>query len=89
MSRYVGQCDDVRRRDPEGEANWQSMMALAEPVSAEVLLRHVDIAPLLDEDETARQFIRDSKAKAYRSYWGDARCWFLSIAGFEFIFVER
>jgi hypothetical protein len=89
MSRYVGQCSVVRRRGPEEEANWHRMMELAEPVSIGVLLRHVDMSPLLDEDETVRQFIRGagSDVAAFKSYWGDVRCWFLTIAGFDFIFV--
>lgn len=95
MSRYVGQCSVVRRRGPEEEANWQRMMENAEPISIETFLRHVDISPLLDEDETPRQFIRSagSDVAAFKSYWmmpwGSARCWFLTIAGFDFIFTER
>lgn len=88
MSRYVGQCDVVRRRGSEEEANWQRMMEMADPISTETFLRHVDPAPLLDEGETARRFLRDSQASAFRSYWGEERCWFLTIAGFEFIFVN-
>jgi hypothetical protein len=88
MSRYLGQCDVVRRRGPAEETSWQRMMEFAEPISTETFLRHVDISTLLDDGETARQFVRDSKAKAFRSIWDTERCWFLAIAGFEFIFVE-
>lgn len=67
---------------------WQRMIELSEPVSVESFLRHVDISTLLDEGETARQYIREQSAKPYRSWWGDQRCFFLAIAGFEFIFVD-
>jgi acetyl esterase/lipase len=65
-------------------------MALAKPVTIGAFLRHVDMSPLLDEDETVRQFIRSagSDVAAFRSYWGDEHCWFLTIAGFDFIFVK-
>jgi hypothetical protein len=93
MSMYLGQCDTVRRRGPEEEANWQRMMQLAKPISVEVLLQQVDVTPILDDDETPEDFIRYSKradpdTAAFASYWGNRRCWFLQTAGFEFIFLE-
>lgn len=65
------------------------MMELAKPVSIGAFLRNVDISPLLDDDETPRQFLSGagSDVAAFRSYWGDERCWFVTIAGFDFIFV--
>jgi hypothetical protein len=69
------------------------MISVAEPVSETVFLRNVDLRPVLDEDETPTGFIRSLRASdpdtgTFRSVWGRKRCWFLSSAGFEFIFVE-
>lgn len=93
MSRYVGQCDLVRRKGASNEAKWHAMMGCATPSTFAALLRAVDISPLLDEDETPREFLAelrraDPDAGVFRSFWGDAPCWFLQTAGFEYIFVE-
>jgi len=72
---------------------WHVMMDAAKPISTATFLRHVDLSPLLDDDETPQDFIRGAKssdpdAGTYESVWGDRRCWFLQASGFEFIFVE-
>ena len=69
------------------------MMACAEKVPTKTFLEHVDFSPLLEDDETAQQYIaeaarQDDSTATYRSWWGDKRAWFLQTAGFEFIFVE-
>jgi hypothetical protein len=93
MSRYIGQCSSVRRRGAADEALYHAMIAAARPVSVAEFLRHVDFTPLLDDEETPREFIRGAKRSdpetgTYESLWGDRRCWYLYTAGFEFIFVE-
>ena len=68
------------------------MMRRAEPISPAAFLAHVDMEPLLDEGETAEEYLlsalrSDPAAGVYRSWWGDARAWFLQTAGFEFVFA--
>jgi len=93
--KYLGQCDAVRRRSSTNEQKWQRMMALAKPISVSAFLRHVDLAPLLDESETSASFIRDARRQdpagtgTYESTCGTVRCWFFQTAGFEFIFLEE
>lgn len=93
MSRYVGQCDLVRRKSASNEHKWQAMMGCAQRVSFKALLDSVDITPLLDEGETPRGWIADQQradpsTQAYRSWWGTERCWFIQTAGYEFIFLD-
>ena len=93
MTTYAGQCDLVRRKSASNEDRWQAMMGCAQPVAMATFLREVDISPLLDEDESPRQFIADAKradpsTTAYRSYWGPTSCWFLQTAGYEYIFLD-
>jgi hypothetical protein len=93
-TKYKGQCDRVRRQSAMDEQRWQDMMAAAERVSMSAFLRSVDISPLLDEDETAREWVRNARRSDpdtdfYQSWWGDRPCWFIQSAGFEFIFVEE
>jgi len=91
--KYVGQCDRVRRQSASNEEKWQAMMSCAEPVSATTFLENVDIGDLLEDDETAKQWIADavrsdSSTGFYRSWWGNDRAWFIQTAGFEFIFLD-
>lgn len=93
-TRYLGQCDVVRRAGASSEHNWQAMIAGARRVSFRTFLANVDLSPLLDEDETPRAYLAsalrsDPATTAYRSWWGPERCWFLQTAGFEFIFLEQ
>lgn len=90
---YAGQCDKLRRNNPTNEAKWQAMMAQAQRVPFATFVQHVEMSPLLDDGETPESYIAaasltDPSTAAYRSSWGDRRCWFLQTAGFEFIFVE-
>ena len=67
-------------------------MRHAEPVSLASFLAYVNMEPLLDEGETAEEYLlaalrNDPTAGVYRSWWGDARAWFLQTAGFEFVFA--
>jgi len=93
VTRYLGQCNVVRRRGAAEEALWHAMIAAAHPISKATFLRHVDLSPLLDDGETAQGFLRtveasDPDATMYESMWGHQRCWYLQTSGFEFIFVE-
>jgi hypothetical protein len=93
MSRYIGQCNIVRSKNTSNEAKWQAMMKCARPVSAKTFLENVDISYLLDEGETAEEWIseqtkQDSSTGFYRSRWGAEPAWFIQTAGFEFIFVD-
>lgn len=91
---YLGQCDLLRRKGLLNEAKWQEMMAKKQPISFKAFTSHVDMSPMLDEDDTPKNWLAehlrsDPTTKAYRSWWGDVRCWFIQTAGFEFIFLER
>jgi hypothetical protein len=91
---YKGQCDRVRRQGAADEERWQGMMRAARPVATRTFLQNVDLGPLLDEDETPAEWVRQAQASDpstafYRSWWGDRPCWFAQTAGFEFIFVEE
>jgi hypothetical protein len=91
--KYVGQCDRVRRQSATNEEKWQAMMGCAEAVSAKTFLENVDISDLLEEDETAKQWIEDARRQDsstgfYLSWWGTERAWFIQTAGFEFIFLD-
>jgi ketol-acid reductoisomerase len=93
MSRYVGQCNIVRSKSASNEAKWHAMIACEQAVSVKTFLAHVDISALLDEGETAEEWIADQIAQDpstgfFRSRWGTEPAWFISTAGFEFIFVE-
>lgn len=90
---YAGQCDKLRRNNPTNEVKWQAMMSRAVRVPFDTFIDRVEMQPLLDDGETAESYIaaaslNDAGTGAYRSWWGDRRCWFLQTAGFEFIFVE-
>jgi hypothetical protein len=92
-SQYIGQCDRVRRKNASNEHKWHAMMGCAEPISFQTFLAHVDMAPMLDEDETPSNWITehrrsDPSTQAYRSWWGTERCWFIQTAGYEFIFLD-
>ena len=91
--KYVGQCDLVRRKSASNESKWQAMMGCAEPVTADVFLANVDISDLLDDGETAREWIAEQRRQDpslgfYRSWWGPERAWFIQVAGYEFIFLD-
>jgi hypothetical protein len=92
-SQYIGQCDRVRRKNASNEQKWHAMMGCAEPISFQTFLASVDMTPMLDEDDTPTNWIADHlrsdpTTKAYRSWWGTERCWFIQTAGFEFIFTD-
>ena len=62
------------------------------PISVEYFIGHVDLSPILDEDETPEDFINtamisDPDTGTYESNWGNQKCLFFQTAGFEFIFV--
>jgi len=93
MSKYIGQCDLLRRKGASNEQKWHAMMSCAEPVSFKTFLAHVDMTPMLDEDDTSSNWITehrrsDPSTQAYRSWWGTERCWFIQTAGYEFIFLD-
>jgi hypothetical protein len=69
------------------------MMRVAKRVTPSSFLRHVDLSPILDDDETPREFLanafaQDPDAGVFRSVWGDQLCWFITSAGFDFIFLD-
>lgn len=89
--KYIGQCDKLRK-NPDNEIKWQNMMKDKKEISFAQFISSVDFTPLLDEGETAEEYIdfdvrSDSSTKAYVSHWGDDEAMFLQTAGFEFIFI--
>lgn len=85
---YLGQCDRLRET-AEGDSKWQAMMAEKKPISMREFEEACDVAILLDEGETLKQFVKgDPDAGFYSSHWGSQRCMFVQTAGFEFIFVD-
>lgn len=92
--KYIGQCDRLRHESVSNEKKWQAMMSCAKRVTAAMFLENVDIADLLDENETEREWIadqvhQDPTTGFYQSWWGSDRAWFIQTAGFEFIFLDR
>lgn len=89
---YIGQCDNLRRACEENEKYWHSMMKNKKKIPINIFINNVNMSPILDDDETPKQFIinsirQDSESAAYESNWGDKHCMFFQTAGFEFIFV--
>lgn len=68
------------------------MMANKKEIPTKVFINSVDMSPILDEDETAEDFIEynhltDDTSAAYVSNWGDKEVMFFQTDGFEYIFV--
>ncbi len=87
---YIGQCD-ILRKTPEGESNWQAMIANAKPTTLSIAATACDLSVLCDEDESPAQLLNDWKRQdpttaAYYSNWGPHSCVFFQTCGFEFIF---
>lgn len=86
---YLGQCDHLRLRFPEGEDFWQAMMHAAQPIPLDELERNVEVAAILDDEETLGQFVEsDPDAAAFRAVVNGDPVYFLQVAGFEFIFAD-
>ena len=89
---YIGQCDLLRHKCVENEGYWHEMMKNKYRISFKEFISSVDMARMLDDDETPSDYIKDAlkqdiSTAAYISNWGDKECMFLQTAGFEFIFV--
>ena len=92
LFQYFGQCDRVRC-DQVGEDNWQKMIRNHVKVTWEELINNCDIDPLLSDDESANDFIRDNMRADPGTYlakseWGNSKCYYIMTHGFEFIFVR-
>lgn len=85
---YLGQCDRIRRNNPEGESFWQEMIANAEPVSAEELEAACDVSAILDEDESLEDFVNPNDHGYFRSTVQGKPVWYVQTAGFEFVFAD-
>lgn len=90
---YIGQCDLLRRKCDDNEQYWHEMMRQKSKISIKSFLKLVDMSPLLDDGETARDWLEynsnDPDFAAYKSKWGQNECIFVQVAGFEFIFVKK
>jgi len=86
--KYLGQCDRLRKKSTQNEANWQEMMKQKKPISMGTFKSKADYKAILDEDETLKDFVAgDPDAGFFQSVWGNKKCVFLRTAGFEFIWV--
>ena len=91
IKKYLGQCDKLRC-NLTNETYWILMMQYKKKISDKAFIKAVDMTSMLDEDETAIEYISnsrqsDSSSNAYKSKWGDKECVFFQTSGFEFIFV--
>lgn len=88
--KYIGPCDRLRHHNPVNDKNWHVMMQNKRMVSKEEFLKNVDISPLLDEDESVEDFLKNhSDAEFFFSFWGNKSSYFMATKGFEFIFVQH
>jgi hypothetical protein len=85
---FIGQCDRIRRRGPEGEWFWQQAMANAKPVSIEEFELACDVPAVLDEDESLEDFSQSGSCEFFRSEVDGQPVWFMACAGFEFLFAQ-
>lgn len=84
---YFEQCDRFRRT-PQGERDWQEMMANAKPIRFEVLAKHCDAEALLDDGETLEEYVScNDDTEFFISDIRGHRLMFIQSAGFEFIFT--
>lgn len=87
---YLGQCDFLRKKSSCNEEYWHEMMLNKKEISQQKFVSLADISPLLDKDETVRQYLSyHTDIKFYISNWGDSECLFYQTAGFEFIFLKN
>lgn len=92
-AKFIGTCDRVRRSE-EGEANWQQMMARRKLFKLDMMMDRVDFSGVLDDGETVNQWLSDilkydPSFECYLSQWGAQECYFIQVAGFEYIFVNN
>ncbi len=86
---YFNQCDRWRIRYPNGEEQWQEMMANKYPLPIEEFLLLADTSDLLDEDETLSDFVADDPDHGFFISTANKKpVMFIAHAGFEFIFTE-
>lgn len=87
MSRYIGQCDRLRRAG--NESAWLTMINQAKPLPVESAL-NLDLSPILDDNENPATWLQDEIKQGlavFQSVWNDSPCVFLQCGGFEFIFL--
>lgn len=88
--RYIGQCDKLRQTE-EGEKNLQDMMDDPLESTREVFIKHCDIHPLIDEDETPESYLNHidkEGAKYVWSMWGKNPCFYVEYGINVLVFVN-
>lgn len=85
---YIGQCDRIRRNNPEGESFWQEAIANKQETTIEEFLGACDPSPLLDEGETLEEWAGPN-CQFFESHVAGRPVWFLECAGFEFMFADQ
>lgn len=86
---YLGQCDRIRCQGAQAEHFWQEMMRNKVPVSIKALEAACDVSAILDEGEKLQDFVAKNDHGYFKSQVKGQPVWFVSSAGFEFIFAEK
>lgn len=86
---YLGQCDRVRRQGAHAEAFWHEMMLNKQPTTMRELEAACNVSAILDEGESLWDFVDKNDHGFFKSKVNGQPVWFVSSAGFEFIFAEK
>jgi len=89
LFQYIGQCDRLRKL-PGGNEKWLNMIDKAKPIGYDEFINHVDMSPLLDEDEDENKYFSDlTEVDFFTSVWGNKPVYYFGARGFEFIFIQN